>query len=68
MIKLTKSSLTLTFIGIFITFAAILWWSLRPSGLPPSIVAGNGRIEATEIDIATKAPSRAYHSNPGQGR
>ena len=58
MIKLTKSSLTLIFIGIFITFAAILWWSLRPSGLPPGIVAGNGRIEATEIDIATKAPGR----------
>lgn len=58
MIKLTKSSLTLIFIGISITFAAILWWSLRSSGLPAGIVAGNGRIEATEIDIATKAPGR----------
>lgn len=58
MIKLSKSSLTLIFIGVSITFAAILWWSLRPSGLPAGIVAGNGRIEATEIDIATKAPGR----------
>lgn len=58
MIKLTKSSLTLIFIGVSITFAAILWWYLRPSGLPAGIVAGNGRIEATEIDIATKAPGR----------
>ncbi|MGZ0080529.1 HlyD family secretion protein [Methylomonas sp. YC3] len=34
------------------------WWILRPNGLPDSIVSGNGRIEATEIDIATKIPGR----------
>ncbi|MGX2039845.1 HlyD family secretion protein [Methylocaldum sp. MU1018] len=37
---------------------AALWWALRPAGLPKGIVAGNGRIEATEIDIATKIPGR----------
>ncbi|SKA40477.1 HlyD family secretion protein [Enhydrobacter aerosaccus] len=34
------------------------WLYLRPAGLPPGIAAGNGRIEAVEIDIATKIPGR----------
>jgi HlyD family secretion protein len=35
-----------------------IWWMMRPAPLPPSIVSGNGRIEATEIDIATKTAGR----------
>jgi len=35
-----------------------IWWLLRPAPLPPSIASGNGRIEATEIDIATKTAGR----------
>ena len=35
-----------------------VWWMLRPAPLPPSIVSGNGRIEATETDIATKTAGR----------
>jgi HlyD family secretion protein len=34
------------------------WLKLRPPGLPADIGSGNGRIEATEIDIATKLPAR----------
>lgn len=34
------------------------WWLLRPKGFGPGIVAGNGRIEATEIDVAAKTPGR----------
>lgn len=43
-----------------IIFAMViaLWWSTRPAGLPAGIVAGNGRIEATEINIATKTAGR----------
>ncbi|WP_334175958.1 HlyD family efflux transporter periplasmic adaptor subunit, partial [Pseudoxanthobacter sp.] len=33
------------------------YWLNRPT-LPPGIVSGNGRIEATEIDIAAKYPAR----------
>ncbi len=38
--------------------AAGAWLLLRPSGPGPGFVSGNGRIEATEIDIATKLPGR----------
>ena len=34
------------------------WQALRPEGLPAGIVRGNGRIEAVEVDIATKTPGR----------
>jgi HlyD family secretion protein len=38
--------------------AGIAWWRLRPLPLPPGFAVGNGRIEATQIDIATKLPGR----------
>lgn len=56
--KRAKSILTYIFVTIVITIAIAAWWKLHPAGLPAGIVAGNGRIEATEIDIATKAPGR----------
>lgn len=34
------------------------WQKLRPSDLPEGFASGNGRIEAVEIDIATKAAGR----------
>jgi HlyD family secretion protein len=34
------------------------WRQLKPAGLPESFAVGNGRIEATEIDIVTKAAGR----------
>ncbi|HTS54039.1 MAG TPA: HlyD family efflux transporter periplasmic adaptor subunit [Burkholderiales bacterium] len=38
--------------------AGIAWWWLRPAPLPPGFAVGNGRIEATQIDIATKLAGR----------
>ncbi|MBB3181616.1 HlyD family secretion protein [Variovorax sp. Sphag1AA] len=34
------------------------WTRLRPSGLGEGFVSGNGRIEATEVDVATKLAGR----------
>ena len=36
----------------------VLWSELRPDGLGDGFASGNGRIEATEIDVATKSPGR----------
>jgi len=55
MSKRMKSALIL--VGVVVA-VAVLWWVMRPKGLPPGIAAGNGRIEATEIDIAAKIPGR----------
>lgn len=36
----------------------VVWELLTPAGLPPGIASGNGRIEAVEIDVATKIAGR----------
>ena len=38
--------------------AYYIWIKMRPSGFGEGFVSGNGRIEATEIDIATKLAGR----------
>lgn len=46
-------------IAVAVVIAGLLLWNLlSPSGLPEGIVGGNGRIEATEIDVASKSPGR----------
>ena len=46
-------------VGVVTTILAggsvFAWRQFKPAGLPDSFAVGNGRIEATEIDIATKA-------------
>jgi HlyD family secretion protein len=38
--------------------SVFVWRQLKPVGLPDGFAVGNGRIEATEIDIATKTAGR----------
>ena len=43
------------------------WTQLRPKGPGEAFVQGNGRIEATEIDVATKLPGRLQAVMAGEG-
>ncbi|WP_421551017.1 HlyD family secretion protein [Kluyvera intermedia] len=45
-------------ISLVVVIAAAAWWMLRPPGLPDGFASSNGRIEATEVDIATKTAGR----------
>lgn len=39
--------------------AALIGWNkLKPQGLPSGIASGNGRIEATDVDVATRTSGR----------
>jgi HlyD family secretion protein len=38
--------------------AGLGWWYMKPAPLPPGLTVANGRIEATQIDIASKLPGR----------
>ncbi len=38
--------------------AFLAWQYFKPKGLPDTFASGNGRIQATEIDVATKTPGR----------
>lgn len=56
---LPKNKLLLA--AIAVGAAALAWWGwqqLADSGPGDGFVSGNGRIEATEIDVATKLPGR----------
>ena len=53
-----KTWLTIALAVLSIAAGVTAWAWLRPAGLPNGIASGNGRIEAVEIDIATKAPGR----------
>lgn len=35
-----------------------LWQVIKPAGLPPGIIGGNGRVEGVEIDVSAKSPGR----------
>jgi HlyD family secretion protein len=43
------------------------WWLQRPPGLPPGFASVNGRLEADEIDIATKFAGRVAEIRADEG-
>lgn len=43
------------------------WHFLQPPPLPPQFASGNGRLEATEFDIATKLPGRLAQVDVQEG-
>lgn len=53
-----KRHLTWWVLAALVVVAAGVWWVLRPAGVPEGFAASNGRIEATEVDIATKIAGR----------
>ena len=53
--------------GVVALIAALIWHELRPSGLGEGFASGNGRIEATEIDVATKLAGRVLEINVDEG-
>ena len=44
--------------AIVIGLGVWAWWHLQPKDLPDGFAAGNGRIEAVEIDVATQTAGR----------
>lgn len=56
-------------VAIAVTGAAgaLAWWELHPRGLGPGFARANGRIEATEIDVATKLPGRIFDVRVDEG-
>jgi HlyD family secretion protein len=43
------------------------WWKMRPAPLAPGLAMANGRIEATQIDIATKLAGRIREVRVAEG-
>ncbi|MQY50972.1 HlyD family secretion protein [Rhodocyclus gracilis] len=47
--------------------AAAAYFLTRPPALPAGFATGAGRIEATEVDVATKVPGRLLRLQPREG-
>ena len=45
-------------VAIVTAGGTLAWWQLRTPPLPSGFTSGNGRIEATDIDVATKYQGR----------
>lgn len=56
-------SLALVLVAVFVGF--LLW--PRPDPIPEGIVFGNGRIEATRVDVATKIAGRIVEMHAEEG-
>jgi HlyD family secretion protein len=54
---LVKGLVAMAVVGLAVA-GTYAWYELRPPGIPPGFVSSNGRIEATEIDLATKYAGR----------
>ncbi|WP_342618578.1 HlyD family efflux transporter periplasmic adaptor subunit [Rhodoferax sp. GW822-FHT02A01] len=54
-------------LAVGVAIAGYGWTHWRNTGPGPGFASGNGRIEATEIDIATKSPGRVVDILVGEG-
>jgi len=53
--------------GVIAGAAYLAWQALKPNGPPVGFASGNGRIEATEIDIATRIAGRVENVAVSEG-
>jgi HlyD family secretion protein len=64
---LARPAMRIVIVALVAAAAAVAWWLLRPKGLPAGFAKANGRIEATEIDIAPKIPARIREIRAHEG-
>lgn len=53
-----KPAVVAVIVIVAIVIAIVAWYRMKPSGPGVGFVSGNGRVEATEIDVATKLSGR----------
>ena len=64
--RLGRISLFALFFGLTAAIGFYLYQQ-RPAGLPAGLASGNGRLEAVEVDIATKIAGRLSELGPHEG-
>lgn len=64
--RLGKILLFTLFFGLTAAIGFYLYQH-RPAGLPAGLASGNGRLEATEVDVATKIAGRLAELGPREG-
>jgi len=64
--RLGRISLFALFFGLTAAIGFYLYQQ-RPAGLPAGLASGNGRLEAVEVDVATKIAGRLRELGPREG-
>ncbi len=64
---MSKRTLFIALAVVVVVGGGVAWWLLSKPKLPPGFAAGNGRLEATEYDIAAKYPGRLKTVNANEG-
>ncbi len=54
-------------VAVVIAVGALVWLELRPTGLGQGFASANGRIEATEVDVASKLAGRLLEIHVDEG-
>lgn len=65
--RVKKFGVPIVAVGVIALVAWVARGALKPSGPCAGFVSGNGRIEATEIDVATKLAGRVRSILVGEG-
>ena len=55
---MSKKVVVICVAGAIVVGGGIAWYIFRKPTLPPGFAGGNGRLEATQIDVAAKIPGR----------
>src|SRR6516225_3029298 len=62
------SKKTLIIVAVVVLVGAgVAWWLLSKPKLPPGFAAGNGRLEATQVDISAKYAGRLKTVDANEG-
>ena len=65
--NINKKWITLAVLVVLAVVATVVWQNMQKPALPEGIASGNGRLEATEVDITTKYPGRLASLNAKEG-
>ena len=64
---MSKKTLLIALAVVAVVGAGVAWWLLSKPKLPPGFAAGNGRLEATQVDIAAKYAGRLKTVDANEG-
>ena len=63
---MSKKTLLIALV-VIVVGAGVAWWLLSKPKLPPGFASGNGRLEATQVDIAAKYGGRLKSVDANEG-
>jgi HlyD family secretion protein len=64
---MSKKSVLIALVVVVAIGAGVAWWLLSKPKLPPGFAGGNGRLEATQVDIAAKYAGRLKSVDANEG-